>query len=266
MWYRTPEGRFVFPTWHPAGIMRQVNETGQAKRLIQFRKDLKRFADKVLGREQLPPIQIDIFPTLAEAKTFLEYLARSKSRWIFDIETFDNLNVPGRKYVATDPFHPEFRVRGVAIAWRGDRGAWIELAPWEHRKDEARAILSPAFMSMTPKGAFHGHFDEAGLVYPGWVHKVENRSSDGLLALIAINAGGQEGKSLERAVVEILGEPQYWSVDKTRMKDLPIAQVAEGSVRDACSTLKLVDVLEEKLKAGDYLIPDEEEGEDDAGF
>lgn len=261
MWYRAPNGRQVFSTWHPAGIAREIDEVGpNAKKVRQFRDDLKRMADRVLGREKLPEVQVDIFRSPSEAEDFLRGLSRHKRPWAFDIESYDHEQPDSaRENVATDPFHPMFRVRGVAIAWQHNRGAWIELMSAEGMQEFASRILGPAFASPAEKWAFNGPFDENGLVYQKWVPRIANRKGDGMLGLVAINAGGQEGFSLERAVVSILGEPQFWTLNKLKIGSANIQNVAEASVRDACSTLKLTAYLHAKLEAEEYTIPDDDE-------
>ena len=216
-------------------------------------------ADRVLGREKLPEIRVDVFEDLDKAKGMLRSLEKHKRPWSFDVETYDAGQFPSRKHVAVDPFHPDFRVRGVAMAWGPDRGAWIELKPWDDRRDRARQILSPVFETVAEKWGFNGGFDDNALVYNGWVRRIANRSDDAMLRLIAVNAGGQRGFTQERLVVELLGEPQYWVIDKSRMERLTTQKVSQSAVRDACSTFKLVQHLRKMSVAGEYLVPDLEE-------
>lgn len=257
LWLRTPSGRQIFPLWHHAWVYDKKDE--DPRRLRQYRSDLKRAADRILGREKPSVIHVDVFPSPSEASGFLGMLAMHKKPWAFDIETYDAEN-PGkaREKVATDPFHPDFRVRGVALAWRPDRGAWIELMGWEDRKQDAAALLGPAFSSPAEKIAFNGAFDENGLVYGGWVPEIANRSGDGMLGLVSANAGGHEGLSLERAVVELLDEPQWWGLNKLGIGAAPIRAVAESSVRDACHTLSLSELIHGRLERGDYIVPEKE--------
>jgi hypothetical protein len=260
MWHFAPGGRQVFSTWQPAGVIRHIKEHGSgSKRLKQFRADLKRMADRILGREQMPDVQMDVFSDPGQAENFLKYLACHKKPWAFDIETYDAGQESTRHAVGVDPFHPDFRVRGVAIAWQFNRGAWIELMPWEDRKAEAAKLFGPVFASSAEKWAFNGSFDENGLVYSGWAPAITNRKGDGLLALIASNAGGHSGVSLARAVVDILGEPQYWVINKLTIRTAKLMDVADSAVRDACSTLKLTDFLHRRLEASEYFIPDEDD-------
>lgn len=261
LWHKMPDGREIFCTWHPVGIRRNIRDKKSFAqvRLKQYRSDLKKVADRVLGREKLPEIKVDVFEDLGKAKGLLRNLAKHKKPWAFDMETYDAGQFPSRRHVATDPFHPDFRIRGVAMAWRSDRGAWIDLRSWENRKEEAREILSSVFGTPAEKWAFNGGFDDNALVYSGWVRKIVNRSDDGMLRLIAVNAGGQKGFTQERLVVELLGEPQYWVIDKTRMEKLTIEKVSQSAVRDACSTFKLVQHLRKMSNAGEYLVPEPDE-------
>ncbi len=251
LWHRLPNRRDVFSTWHPSFVIRSGEDSVPAK---QFRRDILRFSDRIMKREKLPDIKVEIFRTPGEAAPFLSHLERHSKGWVFDIETYDAIEYPSRKMVAVDPCHPDFRVRGVAIAWKPDRGAWIELMPWEHQKAEAARLLAPVFGNGVPKGAFNGSFDEEGLVYPGWVPRIANRQGDGMLSLLAINAGGLPNFSLDRAIVDVLDEPQYWSPEKGTMAKLEIEQVAEYAVRDACSTLKVISLAESRLRQSDYVV------------
>ena len=56
LWYHTPEGRLVMPTWHPAYVLREVRQHGEGSVVLQqFRSDLKRMADRVLRNQPLTP-------------------------------------------------------------------------------------------------------------------------------------------------------------------------------------------------------------------
>ena len=257
LWYTLPNGRQVFSTWHPSYVLREVRRVGEdSTALKQFKRDLQRVADRIFGREKLPDIKFDTFKTPGEAKPFLAALAKYDQPWVFDIESYDAQEYPSRKAVGTDPFHPDFRVRGIAFAWKPDRGAYVDLSPWDHWRKQAAEIFGPAFASPALKWAFNGTFDEEGLVYNGWVPEIKNRRGDGLMAVLSINAGGLPNFTLERCVVDILGEPQYWGVDKTLIRELPIEKVAESAVRDCSSTLKLIKVVHERLLNCQYITTD----------
>lgn len=257
LWQTMSSGRQVFSTWHPAYVLREMRRVGEnSTALKQFRRDLEKVADRIHGREKLPDIKYDIFQNPGEAKDFLEHFARYPKPWVFDIETYDAVEYPSRKHVGTDPFHPDFRVRGIGFAWKPDRGAYIELKPWDQWRAQAAELLSPAFASPALKWAFNGTFDEEGLIYNKWIKQMVNRRGDGLMGVLAINAGGMPNFTLERCVVDILGEPQYWGIDKTTIRDLPLEKVAEDAVRDCCSTLKLMKILHQRLRDGQYITTD----------
>jgi hypothetical protein len=196
---------------------------------------------------------VRVYGSLGAATPFLAALARSRAPWVFDIETYDAAAFPSRKNVAVDPHHPDFRVRGCAVAWSSVDGAWLEFGTQEERQqDSVNSLdgdgvdaLRDAFGSDAEKGAFNGGFDENGLVYPGWVPRVRNRTRDGMLAMTALGDGTHERLTLQHATAVLLRRAEHWvGADKGLMRDLPLAEVAEGSVRDACNTYALCDMLD----------------------
>lgn len=252
LWYQR-EGRWLFAARHPASILR-ASEAEQARLTVEFHRDVARVAARVLGQETVLPIRSTLCPTWAHAVPVLRWLREHPGPWAVDIETYDAKVFPSRLGVAVDPCHPDFRVRALAIAWGPDVGACLELRDMDLRRADARAELAPVFSSPAEKWAFNGGFDEEGLVYPGWVSEVRNRSGDGMLALIALGDGRQGGHSLQRAVVDVLGEPYHWNgVEKSTMRDLPFSQVADGCLRDAAATFRLCAVLHARLARGEYL-------------
>lgn len=232
----------------------------------------------------MPPaddVLVKVFPNLPAAEPFLRRLATLSIPWTFDIETYDAQTPapvmtdeglviePGRKAIAVDPFHPDFRVRGIAIAISGTRGAWIELngdplgGP---RKPTAQALamLEPgamealhlAFGSDAEKGAFNGSFDENGMICAGWIPQVRNRTRDGMLALVALGDGTQAirgGLTLQTAIQKLLKHEVYWEVDKGLMRDLPLGKVADGAVHDACYTHELCDYTDKVADADGHI-------------
>jgi hypothetical protein len=197
-----------------------------------------------VDQHRMSRLSVTVYRSLADARPFLGQLARILDPWTFDIETYDAVESPGRKAVAVDPCHPDFRVRGVAIATSKDSGAWVEFVG-----DEA-APLRAAFASDAEKGAFNGGFDENGLVYTGWVPQVRNRTRDGMLAMIALGDGTHESLKLSHGIRVLLRRKYHWDEDKGMMRDLPVETVAEGAVRDACCTHELCDLLDGWAAAG----------------
>ncbi len=252
LWIEAEERR-CFVARHPAQILRTQDEAKKNTLIEEFVADLDCMVDRVLGREQPSDHKVTIYESPFEAAEFFAWLAKREKPWTFDIETYDAVAFPSRVGVATDPCHPDFRVRGIAIAINRKTGCWIELMGFDHRKAEVREIMSPAFASPTEKWGFTGHFDEEGLVYTDWVQTVRNRANDGMLGLISLGDGTHDSLRLEKAVVDILGERQYWSADKSKMRDVPLQQVANSAVRDACYTHQLIEFINEKLARGDYL-------------
>ena len=120
-------------------------------------------------------------------------------------------------------------------------------------RGQVSRLLTPAFTSPAPKGAFNGSYDEEGLIVPGWVEDVKNRTEDPMLAMVVLGNGQHESLKLERAVVDLLGRRQSWQVDKQRMRDLPLREVARGAVGDACRTLELCWYLRGRLERTEYL-------------
>jgi hypothetical protein len=232
----------AFPVVHPSDIMKEVvDPVARESHLARMREDVGRCVDRVLDRETGPAVDIQIFDSPLAAREYLTVLGRRTAPWTFDIETYDFSQYPGRREVATDPFHPDFRLRGVAIATSKSNGAWIELKGWDGNA-EARAVLDQAFGSPAPKWAFNGHFDASGLVYGGTVTAVVNRSGDGMLAGVTLSDGTHESLRLEKLVLERLKMPMGWAVDKSRMRDLSTDAVARGAVTDACRTHELCEV------------------------
>lgn len=253
LWIRTPDGRDAFVARHPAQILRTLDATVRAQLAAQFDGDLQRMALRLRGAESAADRSMGVITTLPQLAQFAARVARTEKWWTFDIEAFDAKRFPSRREVATDPCHPDFRLRGVAIAWSATQGAWLELAPFVEQREAVRALLTPMFMSEAEKGAFNGSYDEEGLVVPGWIAGLRNRWHDGMLAMVALGDGTHESLRLEKAVVDILGKPQIWNADKTQMRDLPLEVVARGAVGDACLTYELCETLEARIRAAAYL-------------
>jgi uracil-DNA glycosylase family 4 len=244
-------------SFHPSHILRAHPERRPRLEHL-FRQDVATFARGVLGTLAPPPCDVQYYRSIDEARLFLQDLAERDEPWAFDIETYDHAMSPSRHDVATDPLHPDFRVRGVAIATSAEGGYWIEFGDESPETfATSNALLRPAFNSPAPKRAFYGTFDIDGLVSRGWVRHVRAREDDPWLALIALSDGRRTGHGflrLERAVVDVLGWDQYWTgINKSMMRDLPVEQVADGAVRDACATYALSDRLREYLMAAQYL-------------
>jgi len=255
LWHRTPSGRLVFITWHPAYVLRDMGDHGAASVVArQFREDLQRVAERVVdGRAGTAPVHVTVLTTVREMVKFLHALRDHKGFWTFDIETFDVAEAPSRKVVATDPCHPDFRVRGVAVAMDGVSGTWLELVGHEHDAT-VKVALASAFGSEAPKGAFYGHFDEEGLICGGWVPVVRNRCEDGMLAMVALGDAGSRPNTLARAITDVLGETPHWEgFDKALMRTALLAAVAEGAVRDARATWCVCRALGGRLARREYL-------------
>lgn len=253
--HQLSNGRTFFVTWHPIGAKRHYEDFKSRRQLDEFSRDIKNVADYVLQRVKPPKIKVHVFHDPGDARKFLREFAKVKTPWAYDIETYDAKQFPSRKSVSVDPCHPDFRVRGIAFAWKTNEGAWIELRPWEDRKEDAAKLLGPVFSSPAEKYDFNGHFDEEALIYNSWIPRIRRRTCDGMLALLAINGGGLGGFSLARATVDILGEPQYWDVDKGRIEQIKTDTLAEAAVRDTISTFKLCrNKLIPKLRNEDYVM------------
>jgi uracil-DNA glycosylase family 4 len=260
LWVRLPDGREAFSAEHPAGLLRETDLEAQGARRAQFQRDLTRMADRLLGRERFSTVQWQALQLTREAflagddtaDLALRKLGAWKGPWFFDIETFDAKETPSRRGVATDPFHPDFRVRGVAMAVSGERGVWFEFDQ-EMDRGTARGLLDQAFGSDAEKGAFVSGFDATGLIAQGWVTEVRNLTRDPWLAAIALDTRGG-GHSLERLVVDVLGEPQpLGKDDRGRIAELSMEEVAEYAVNDACGEFRLDQALQGRLDRGEYL-------------
>ena len=257
LWAQTTDAREYFTARDPSQLWTIVDPASRESRLGEFVADVTRMSDRLLGREPDSPFTVHVFSSPVEAHRagFLTELARRTERWTFDIETYDGAKFPSRKNVSTDPCHPDFRLRGIAVATSDTEGVFIECLGWEERIAEARAVLSPAFSSPAPKGAFSGHFDDEGLVYPGWVDAVVNRTDDGMLGLLALSDGAHDTLRLEHAVVNVLGARQYWNgMDKSKMRDAPLSFVAASAVGDACYEHQLIGVVRGRLARGEYFM------------
>jgi uracil-DNA glycosylase family 4 len=255
LWVTTTTGRLAYSARHPASILRTRDSTLKLRLAKQWVEDIARFGARLNGKEKPRDIEMTIFKTPQEATQLLRRLAKHTHPWVFDIETYDARETPSRKFVSTDPCHPDFRVRGVSFAWAPNKGAWIELMGVEGQQAEVKKLLDPVFMSSAVKGAFNGGFDEEGLTYSDWVTEIVNRRWDGMLALVALSDGRQSSLRLERAVVDLLGYPQYWNgVDKGRVRDLPLEEVARAAIEDACSTWALCSLADKRLAKAEYIV------------
>jgi len=249
-WTVLKSGRDVFAVHDPRVIGVLEDVAARDRMTVNFYADVDRMADRLLGRKRGPDVAVSIYESPADAQGALRRLAAREELWVFDIETYDAAEYPSRKEVSVDPFHPDFRVRGVAIALSPTEGFWVELKDFP--ADQARRVLDPAFGSPAEKGAFGGHFDVSGLTYTGYVTEVTNRTEDGMLSAVALSDGTHESLRLEKLVVGYLGRSQYWNADKSKMRDYPIDLVANGAVGDACATLALIELLREDLLAEEY--------------
>ena len=255
LWAQTPDGRDFFSVRDPATVADIVDSSARVAVAAEVAADVSAMVDRVLGRSAASPVAVRTFESPFAGRDYLLDLSRRTGPWAFDIETYDAGAFPARKGVSTDPCHPDFRLRGLAVATSGVEGAYFDCRGLEGRLGEVRKILSPAFRSEAPKWAFFGHFDENGLVYPGWVEAVNNRAGDGYLALLALSDGLHDSLRLEHAVVNVLGARQYWNgMDKARMRDTPLGVVAENSVGDACYAFRLFEVLRGRLERGEYMM------------
>lgn len=202
-------------------------------------------------------ISVRLYHTISEAATYLRRLAARPEPWTFDIESYDGAAFPSRKSVSTDPHHPDFRVHGVAIATAADEGAYVyfqDRQPGDFGPDvgpnnviianQGLAALAAAFGSPAEKGAFNGHFDENGMVFPGWVPRVSNRTRDGMLAAIALGDGTHDNLRLPTLASVLLRREVTWEIDKSTMREQPLDVVADGAVHDACLAHELCDLLE----------------------
>jgi len=251
LWAQTSDGRRVFVARHPSGVLRGRDDRERLEG--QFREDIQRLASGLNGHVPAPS-KITAFRDPFQARDFLERMARYPDPWSFDIEAYDAGAFPSRPNVATDPCHPDFRVRGIAFAWNESGGVWVDCMAVDDRKDDVRSLLDPVFGSDAEKWPFNGSYDEEGLVYPGWVTEINARSGDGMLAMVALGDGRHESLRLEKAAADLLKRPQAWDgFDKSRIRDLSIDEVAQGAVGDASNALALCRLLHDRLARGEYL-------------
>lgn len=253
LWVATQKHFRLFAAHYPAGFFRIPNDEQRVALLEEFAAEMQTLV-KGLESASAPTREVPIFRTPEEAERTLTWLASFPHPWAFDIESFDAVEFPSRKNVSTDPCHPDFRMHGIAIAVSSTKGFYLYLKDYHENKKVWTRVLAPAFGSPAEKWAFSGHFDEEGVVYPGWVPKVVNRRGDGMLALVTLGNGFNESLRLERATVDILKRPQYWSgLDKSKMRDHPVDQVAAGAVEDAMNTYALCQALHHRMKRRQYL-------------
>lgn len=257
LWIEAKEyspGRPSFVARHPAQFLRIEDDDVRQAKQEEFYADVRRMADRILGREPQSRFKVTVYesPMAACERGFVKMMVQHPGPWAFDIEAYDGDAFPSRKAVSTDPCHPDFRLRGVAFAVDAETAYWIECMNFS--VEQVRQCLAPIFTSDVEKWAFNGPYDEEGLVYPGFVPTVKNRSGDGMLAMIALGDGNHESLRLEKAVVDILGQSQYWNgIDKSRMRDIPLEECAANAGGDACYTYQLTALLHDRLAAGQYL-------------
>lgn len=237
LWRLSPGGRRVFALLPGSG--RFAGDAARCARTLEP------------GGSRLRSLEVIVDPESARAAEVLGFIEALPGPWAFDIESYDAAEFPGRREVATDPCHPDFRVRGVAIAWSEDEGAWFELcacgsAAWRLRLDRV-------FGSAALKVAHNGPMDEDGLVFNGWVSEVVNRGGDSMLEWLALSDGRHVSVSLERLAVDVLGIDQWWdSFDKSTMRDAATELVARSAVFDAGTSLWLHCHARDMMEAGLY--------------
>lgn len=214
--------------------------------------DLARFIRTLSAPAPQPRhLEVVVDPGGVPGRTVMRRLAEHPGPWAFDVESYDGAAFPSRPGVPTDPCHPDFRVRGVAVAWSEDEGAWLELAPLG--PEAWRPWLAPVFGSPAVKAAQGGHFDEEALVVPGWVPAVVNRGEDSMLAALSLSDGRHASLRLERLAADLLGADPWWdAADKARMRDLPLADVARAAVLDAGMALWVCTHARDLMERGEY--------------
>jgi hypothetical protein len=251
---RTKDGRILYPTWNPASIHHRGYVSEQERMTKELFSDIRNTAEILLGTGQPKPVQYAVYEDVEDIIGLLDWGANHPGPWAFDIETYDSKLFPSREEVATDPCHPDFCVRGIGIAWDADTGSFIDLKQFQHLKGKLRPYLTRLFSSPAPKWAANGHFDEEGLVYTGWIPEVHNRAGDSMLAMIAASGGQLAGFSLERGIVDVLHEFYHWAdIQKSHMRELDTAIVADGCVRDAAGTWRLCNYIHYLMERGEYL-------------
>lgn len=213
--------------------------------------DVERFV-RGLDSSNRPQLRrLEIVEDPRQSEELMRWLAAHPGPWAFDIESYDASEYPSRPHVSTDPCHPDFRVRGVAVAWSEDEGAWLEL----HKLGRGawRPYLDPIFGSTAKKGGHGAHFDEEGLVYNGWCAEVRNRGEDSMLAMVSLSDGRHPSLRLERVAVDVIGVDPWWdAVPKGQVRDLPVEQVARAAVFDAGLSLWIVTHAEDMMVQGVY--------------
>jgi uracil-DNA glycosylase len=244
-------GRKAFVARHPRDIFADRNP--EARR-AEFFEDIRRMGES-LNNPPLANITSQVYANAIEAREFLTWLAAREEPWAFDIEAYDAVEFPSRLGVSTDPCHQDFRLRGVAFSWGVNEGAYVDLMGWELDPVPVSELFTPVFASDAEKWAFGGHYDEEGVAYTKLAADgVRNRAGDGMLAMIALGDGTHDSLRLEKAVVDVLKRPQYWQgFDKAKMRDVPLADVADGAIGDACYTFELCTYLHERIRAEEYL-------------
>lgn len=240
LWRRGVGGRRVF-----------VLESGSPR----FASDAARCARTLARRapEPLRSLKVLVDPLAASASTLSAWLSGHPGPWAFDVESYDVAAHPSRPGVAVDACHPDYRLRGVAVAWSEDEGVWFDFLALESGPEAWRPLLDPVFGSAALKVAHNGHFDEDGLVVGRWVSRVANRAGDSMLEWLALSDGRHAGLSLERLVVDVLGQDQWWEeFDKSEMRAAPIERVAAAAVRDAGYSLWLHCHARDLMSRGEY--------------
>ena len=194
---------------------------------------------------------LEIVTDPREWPELMQWLAEHLGPWAFDIECFDAGAFPSRESVVFDACHPDYRVRGVSIAWSEDEGVWLEMAPLG--PDVWKPWLDPIFSSPARKGGHNKHTDTEGLIVGGWITDVVNGCMDSMLAWNSLSDGRHASLRLERLAVDVLDQDPWWSgANKGRMRDLSLDDVAYGAVMDAGLSLWLCLAGEERMVNQEY--------------
>ena len=216
----------------------------------RLEEDLARCGRTLKGDPpQLRTLEIVTDPR--ERPELMRWLAEHPGPWGFDIECFDAGAFPSRESVVFDACHPDYRLRGIAIAWSEDEGVWLETAPLG--PEIWKPFLDPVFLSPAEKGGHNAHTDEDGMVMTGYVSGIHNRKMDSMLTWNALSDGRHASLRLERLAVDVLQQDQYWGgFEKSQMRDAPLDLVARGAVFDAAMSLWLCLYGAERATAGEY--------------
>ena len=227
----TAHGATVFPTFHPAAVLRNP------RYLEAVEADLKRFGQIVRGEARSPETKVTLVDTPAKVKGLIEHLNRADA-WSYDIET-NTLNEHADNAA----------IICIGFTWRRGHAAvvplWHNETPWRNPQ-QVLDVLAPCFQNRARHIAHNGKFDARFLARFGVPVR---QDFDTMLAAHMLDENRR--KALESLAQLILGADAYdvgRELKAGEGAEIPFAELAKYNGKDCDYTFRLRTIFRRQLK------------------